>query len=275
MKITNFALLSLILHFVFIWLIPITMQPKLPEDNIVEFIPLEQPRKPDSVASINPEAAAITAAPAPERAVQTPPAPAPKPQPKTPSTPAPAPKPAQKPVEKTPEPVPAAAEPLSETVKEDAPTAAEQEKLDAPEETPVIEDTPAAAVPEVENTAPEENNTADEESEPIEEILDGRVDVPTVQEFVGDRIRGQIEFKGNGRKFTNQPAAPNFRLSNNTVAIIEFKIDRFGNTYDIVISPISNEVELMLTDFVSKMRFGAVLYDEPDTASMTITLQVR
>lgn len=135
----------------------------------------------------------------------------------------------------------------------------------AAELTPVLTDNETAS----EETAPEE--------EEAEEVLprDGRADVVIVQTFVGDRIQGQIEFKGKGRRLVNSPSAPDFKLSNNTTVTVEFKIDKYGATYDIVIPPIAKDIETMLRDIVRKMRFSAVLYDEPDQASMKITLTVR
>lgn len=120
-----------------------------------------------------------------------------------------------------------------------------------------------------------ENSGSEKAAEETPEPRDGRADVAIVQTFVGDRIQGQIEFKGKGRKLVSTPSAPDFKLSNNTTVTVDFKIDQYGATYDISIPPLSRDIEVMLRDFVRKMRFSAVLYDEADQASMRITLTVR
>ncbi|MDR2869616.1 MAG: hypothetical protein LBV04_04115 [Deferribacteraceae bacterium] len=152
----------------------------------------------------------------------------------------------QEPVEE-PEELPEPEEPIEE------PT---DEPIDEPIEEPVAE--PVEETP----------------TEPVEEP-DRRVDVPVIATFVSDRISGEIEFKGKGRRPSRVPPAPDFKLSNNTSVKISFKVDAAGRPIDIIMPPLSPELERTLRAFVEQMRFSAVLYNEPDEATMTIDLKVR
>lgn len=115
-----------------------------------------------------------------------------------------------------------------------------------------------------------------DEGEAVAEERDGKVDVPLMQTFVGDRIQGQLEFQGKGREMVSMPKAPDFQLTRNTQVAISFKIDKNGRTYDIVVPPLGQaDLEQKLRNFVKDMRFSAVLYSEADSATLRITLNVR
>ncbi len=304
MKIFICILLSLVVHLAVFWLAPSFAHfSQRSGPAIVAFTPVKRTQTPATTAvakatemapastSDTPHAPAVAQpqpepkpAPvkksAPEKKPDTQPkvsenkpkptaTPAPQPAPKTPEPPKAAPV-------KTPSPAPSAEADVkfSETGK--------QQKEEPVHQTATETATSDAAAPSStkDNATGNTTDVAGPESsaataEPVEEIIDGRADIPVVHTFVSDRLNGEIQFTGKGRRIINIPAAPNFRLSGNTTINLTFKIDRYGNTYEIDIPPVDRDVERLLRDFVSRMRFSAVLYNEPDTAGMKINLKVR
>ena len=252
---------SVILHFLLIYFIPLL--PVINKDNpvVVEVISVsryqeENTGQTEIVPPSLPEPAVVPPVPPPpvEEPVITPEPPVTEPE---------------MPVVETEVPATESEIPVLETVL----------PLVDPDREPLIEEqVPPASEPDnavTIATLPAEEETPEPEPEPEPEPRDGRADITTVQTFISDRIQGQIEFKGLGRKLISTPDALDFRLSNNTSIQLSFKIDSFGIPYDIEIPPVPVELERMLTDFVRKMRFSAVLYDEPDFAGMKVELRVR
>ena len=183
-------------------------------------------------------------------------------------------KPERRPAPAKPRPKSADPAPVPEQTESDTAERAEQNETfpEQKEENPLIIANESDLTDELSGAEHPGTETA---ALPAKAERDGKVDLPAVQTFIKDRIQGEVSFAGKGRKLVSTPEADKFRLSNNTTVRISFKIDMNGAPYDIEIPPIQKDVEYMLYNFVDKMRFSAVLYREPDSAEIKITLKVR
>ncbi len=292
-----FLFLAVVLHlFLFLVMPQVFKMPERRTVTVVSIEPVERtvpkvvtaPEKPASRME-SAKSAAAEQKPAQPKPPQEKPKPAPKPaEPKPkPADPKPA-EPSTKPVEPKPEPVPRSAEPKPEEPKpvEVPATPAEQlpekgeETFSKPEEkSPIIADehmnTDSSGARPASPAEEDWAEAAAAPAPPVKEELDGKVDIHTVPTFVGDRMQYSLSFTGKGRKFISSPMLGDFKLSNNTTVTVLFKIDKNGTTYDIEVPPVPGDIDLMLRDFVRKMRFSAVLYNESDSAEIKITLKVR
>lgn len=80
----------------------------------------------------------------------------------------------------------------------------------------------------------------------------------------------------NNRSVRDVPPEPEFALENDAKVTLKFSIDKEGNTSDITfVTRSTKRVEQMAYDYVSRMRFDAVLHDDKDNAQVTITFSVR
>ncbi len=80
----------------------------------------------------------------------------------------------------------------------------------------------------------------------------------------------------NNRLIVQAPPIPSFSLSNDTTIKVKFIIDKLGNTKNIqYVTRSSATVEELARDYVSKLKFNSVVYDNPDSAQITIQFKVR
>ncbi len=78
------------------------------------------------------------------------------------------------------------------------------------------------------------------------------------------------------RKVLYVPADPVFALTNDTSVTIKFNIDKAGNTYNITfVSRTSTDIEKLAYDYISKMKFDAVIEDREDFAQITMFFKVQ
>ena len=80
----------------------------------------------------------------------------------------------------------------------------------------------------------------------------------------------------NNRSIVQTPPIPTFSLSNDATIRVKFIIDKLGNTKNIqYVTRSSAIVEELARDYVSKLKFNSVVYDNPDSAQITIQFKVR
>ena len=80
----------------------------------------------------------------------------------------------------------------------------------------------------------------------------------------------------NNRSIVQAPPIPTFSLSNDATIKVKFKIDKLGNTKNIqYVTRSSSVVEELARDYVSKLKFNSVVYDNPDSAQISIQFKVR
>jgi len=85
-----------------------------------------------------------------------------------------------------------------------------------------------------------------------------------------------IKNLNRNRRLTNSPEKPTFSLTTDTSVRLGFKVDREGNTYSIVLLKSSDsKIERLAIDFVKKLKFNAVLADEPESAEIILNFRVR
>lgn len=78
------------------------------------------------------------------------------------------------------------------------------------------------------------------------------------------------------RKLERIPEKPVYSLTTDTVVRVEFKIDREGNTYAIILkNSTDSKIERLAIDFVKKLKFNAVLDSKPETAEILLDFRVR
>lgn len=91
----------------------------------------------------------------------------------------------------------------------------------------------------------------------------------------GNIYKFDIAPTGN-RKVVYLPPDPVFALANDTKVTVRFNIDKAGNTYNITfISRSSNDVEKLASDYISRMKFDAVIEDRDDFAQITMHFKVQ
>lgn len=78
------------------------------------------------------------------------------------------------------------------------------------------------------------------------------------------------------RKVVYLPPDPVFALANDTKVTVRFSIDKAGNTYNIAfITRSSVDVEKLAADYVSRMKFDAIIENREDFAQITMQFKVQ
>lgn len=78
------------------------------------------------------------------------------------------------------------------------------------------------------------------------------------------------------RKVIYLPPDPVFALANDTKVTVRFSIDKAGNTYNIIfITRSSTDVEKLASDYVSRMKFDAIIENREDFAQITMQFKVQ
>lgn len=91
----------------------------------------------------------------------------------------------------------------------------------------------------------------------------------------GNIYKFDIAPTGN-RKVVYLPPDPVFALANDTKVTVRFNIDKAGNTYNITfISRSSYDVEKLASDYISRMKFDAIIENRDDFAQITIQFKVQ
>lgn len=95
-----------------------------------------------------------------------------------------------------------------------------------------------------------------------------------------DAVKGNIynfDIAPTGnRKVVYLPPDPVFALANDTKVTVRFSIDKAGNTYNIIfITHSSVDVEKLAADYVSRMKFDAIIENREDFAQITMQFKVQ
>lgn len=95
-----------------------------------------------------------------------------------------------------------------------------------------------------------------------------------------DAVKGNIynfDIAPTGnRKVVYLPPDPVFALANDTKVTVRFNIDKAGNTYNIIfITRSSVDVEKLAADYVSRMKFDAIIENREDFAQITMQFKVQ
>lgn len=95
-----------------------------------------------------------------------------------------------------------------------------------------------------------------------------------------DAVKGNIynfDIAPTGnRKVVYLPPDPVFALANDTKVTVRFSIDKAGNTYNIIfITRSSVDVEKLAADYVSRMKFDAIIENREDFAQITMQFKVQ
>lgn len=78
------------------------------------------------------------------------------------------------------------------------------------------------------------------------------------------------------RKVVYLPPDPVFALANDTKVTVRFSIDKAGNTHNIIfITRSSVDVEKLAADYVSRMKFDAIIENREDFAQITMQFKVQ
>lgn len=121
-------------------------------------------------------------------------------------------------------------------------------------------------------------------SEAQKEMLEENSNIAS--EVQKETARAEDAVKGNiynfdiaptgNRKVVYLPPDPVFALANDTKVTVRFSIDKAGNTYNIIfITRSSVDVEKLAADYVSRMKFDAVIEDREDFAQITMQFKVQ
>jgi len=85
-----------------------------------------------------------------------------------------------------------------------------------------------------------------------------------------------IKNLNRNRALTNVPEKPVFSLTTDTTVRVGFKVDREGNTFAIILqNSTDSKIERLAIDFVKKLKFNAVLAEEPESAEIILNFRVR
>jgi outer membrane biosynthesis protein TonB len=85
-----------------------------------------------------------------------------------------------------------------------------------------------------------------------------------------------IKNLNRNRSLTTTPERPEFALTTDTTVRLGFKVDREGNTYSIaLLNSTDSQIERLAIDFVKKLKFNAVLAEEPESAEIILNFRVR
>jgi len=85
-----------------------------------------------------------------------------------------------------------------------------------------------------------------------------------------------IKNLNRNRKLTNSPEKPTFSLTTDTIVRVGFKVAREGNTYSItLLNNTDSKIERLAIDFVKKLKFNAVLAEEPEVAEIILNFRVK
>lgn len=95
-----------------------------------------------------------------------------------------------------------------------------------------------------------------------------------------DAVKGNIynfDIAPTGnRKVVYLPPDPVFALANDTKVTVRFSIDKAGNTYNIIfITRSSVDVEKLAADYVSRMKFDAIIENREDFAQIVMQFKVQ
>lgn len=95
-----------------------------------------------------------------------------------------------------------------------------------------------------------------------------------------DAVKGNIynfDITPTGnRKVVYLPPDPVFALANDTKVTVRFSIDKAGNTYNIIfITRSSVDVEKLAADYVSRMKFDAIIENREDFAQIVMQFKVQ
>ncbi len=95
-----------------------------------------------------------------------------------------------------------------------------------------------------------------------------------------DAVKGNIYnfdiAPAGNRKVVYLPPDPVFALANDTKVTVRFNIDKAGNTFNIIfITRSSIDVEKLASDYVSRMKFDAIIENREDFAQITMQFKVQ
>ena len=91
----------------------------------------------------------------------------------------------------------------------------------------------------------------------------------------GNNYNFDISPEGN-RKVDYIPPDPVFALEKDTKVTVRFNIDKAGNTFNIIfITRSSIDVEKLASDYVSRMKFDAIIENREDFAQITMQFKVQ
>lgn len=108
----------------------------------------------------------------------------------------------------------------------------------------------------------------------------------TANEVQKETAKAEDAVKGNiynfdiaptgNRKVVYLPPDPVFALANDTKVTVRFSIDKAGNTYNIIfITRSSVDVEKLAADYISRMKFDAIIENREDFAQITMQFRVQ
>ena len=130
----------------------------------------------------------------------------------------------------------------------------------------------------LQNTAPHKNDNNSHSSDVATEVkraTDNNIKDNKIKENNTNLYNLDIAPDGN-RKISYLPPEPEFALTNDTSVTLKFNIDKQGNTYNITfISRSSTEIEKLSYDYISNMKFDAIIDDREDFAQITIFFKVQ
>ena len=112
----------------------------------------------------------------------------------------------------------------------------------------------------------------------VENSIASEVQKETVK--AEDAVKGNIynfDIAPSGnRKVVYLPPDPVFALANDTKVTVRFNIDKAGNTFNIIfITRSSIDVEKLASDYVSRMKFDAIIENREDFAQITMQFKVQ
>ena len=124
------------------------------------------------------------------------------------------------------------------------------------------------------------SSLAEEKKESQQEDINTSKDVQKETAMLENTVKGNIynfDIAPSGnRKVLYLPPDPVFALANDTKVTVRFNIDKAGNTYNIVfITRSSIDVEKLALDYVSRMKFDAIIENRDDFAQITMQFKVQ
>lgn len=124
------------------------------------------------------------------------------------------------------------------------------------------------------------SSLAEEKKESQQEDINTSKDVQKETAMLENTVKGNIynfDIAPSGnRKVLYLPPDPVFALANDTKVTVRFNIDKAGNTYNIVfITRSSTDVEKLALDYVSRIKFDAIIENRDDFAQITMQFKVQ
>ncbi len=117
-------------------------------------------------------------------------------------------------------------------------------------------------------------------SKELSSLSEAKKDVQAETAKAEDAVKGNIynfDIAPTGnRKVVYLPPDPVFALANDTKVTVRFNIDKAGSTYNIIfITRSSVDVEKLAADYVSHMKFDAIIENREDFAQITMQFRVQ